>query len=75
MRTRAKKPPKKQQSLKFMCYVIPAAQSSLLPSGGTKQGGRAWLEPLLLSVQTRAVPLWAIYGGVGDITSRRSGAV
>lgn len=75
---KAWEPGQRNKCLNFMCYVIPAAQASLLPCGRTKQGGRAflpWLEPLLLSVQTRAVPLCTIYGGVGDITSQQSGAV
>lgn len=60
----------------FMCYVIPAAQSSLLPRGRTKQGEKAsprWFEPLLLSVQTRAGPLWPYMEGW--MTSPASGAV
>lgn len=52
-----------------MSYLLPSHQKSLTPPPPTR------LEPLLLSVQTRAVLLCALYGGVDDITSQRSSAV
>lgn len=61
------------------CYVIPAAQSSLLPreKGSQKKKKKtllkAWFEPLLLSVQTRAGPLCPYMEGW--MTSPASGAL
>lgn len=69
--------------LHVLCHTC--AQSSLLPRGRTKQGerrGRAcWkppprqFQPLLLSVQTRAGPLWPYICIKGWVTSPASGSV